>query len=191
MSDEIDLQERTRIIIDQYGGIYPVFMAFYVEAIFYAADRAHQAFNRFFQNASAGAPVSEIVANVHEALGHAAALSRFFFPVEKKPLMRARAAKLRQIFSVSNSSALRDRELRNALEHFDERLDEYLLGDIAGYIFPGPLVDDADLADDELGHIFRLVDPSKEIFVLLGQKHPFGSMRTEVDRIMTLAEGMR
>lgn len=191
MSNEKDMGERLRVIVNDYEGIYPIYMAFYVESIYYASSRACEAFNRFARHVSPLVSISEVVASVHEALGHTAALSRFFFPVDKKPLMRARAGKLRQIFNVSNSSALQNRDLRNALEHFDEKLDEYLLGDVVGYIFPGPLVDDASLADDKRGHIFRLVDPAKETFVLLGRKYPFGPMRQEVDRIASLAEEMR
>jgi hypothetical protein len=88
--------------------------------------------------------------------------------------------KLRAAFSIKESSPLFDRELRNTLEHFDERLDEFLLEDIVGPAFPSPLVGSADLADEQLGHIFRLVDPDAEIFVLLGKKYPFGSSRQAV-----------
>jgi hypothetical protein len=166
-------------------------VAFYIEAICYAAERAEAAFARFADCVAGGKSASEIVASVHEALGHAAALSRFFFPSQKKALSSARGARLRQLFAVSDSSALRDRQLRDALEHFDERLDEYLLGDIAGDIVPGPMVEYAGLADDTLGHIFRLVHPHTRTFVLLGKKHPFGPMRSEIERIAELARTMR
>lgn len=186
ISDE-ERKARAQQIVNDYEGIYPMYGAFYVQAILYAAGRANAAFTRFGAALRTGDGPAEIVASVHEALGHAAALSRFFFPTEKRPLTRARAASLRKQFAVSNTSPLIDRELRNALEHFDERLDDYLLGDIAGYIFPGPMIDDAEIADEPGGHIFRLVDPTKEIFILLGQKHDFRAVRLEVQRIAVLA----
>jgi hypothetical protein len=191
MLDKAELDRRAKFIATECDGIQPMFVAFYVEVIYYAAERAEAAFHRFSDHVQQSHSPSEIVASAHEALGHAAALSRYFFPVEKKALPRARAGRLRQIFAVSNSSALQDRELRNALEHFDERLDHYLLGDMVGYVFPAPMVNDADMADDELGHIFRLVDPVTDTFVLLGQKHPFGAMRAEVERIAAAAKSMR
>jgi hypothetical protein len=191
MLDKAELERRAHLTVTECDGIQPPYVAFYIEAIYYAAERAAAAFQRFTESAKAGKSASDIVASVHEALGHAAAMSRFFFPIEKKALPRARAARLRQLFAVGNGSALQDRNLRNALEHFDERLDEYLLADIAGYIFPDPMVEDADLADEELGHIFRLVDPQTETFVLLGKKHLFGAMRSEVERIAALAGSMR
>jgi hypothetical protein len=189
--DDEERQRRIKIVVGECQGIQPPYVAFYIEAIFYAAERGQIAFDRFIQLVADKGSASDIVASAHEALGHAAALSRFFFPVDKKPLARARAANLRQLFAVSNHSALQDRELRNALEHFDERLDEYLLGDIAGYLFPGPMVDDAELADDPVGHIFRLVDPATQTFVLLGQKHAFGAMRAEVAQIAEAAAKLR
>lgn len=187
MISEDEKKARVKQIVSDHEGIYPMYGAFYIQAILYAAGRASAAFTRFETALRADAPPAEIVASVHEALGHTAALSRFFFPTDKRSLARARAAKLRKQFAVGNASPLIDRELRNALEHFDERLDEYLLRDIVGYIFPGPLTDDAELADEPGGHIFRLVDPTKEIFVLLGKKHNFGAVRLEVQRVAELA----
>lgn len=187
LNSEIERKIRSKMIVNDHDGIYRVYEAFYVHAILYASGRADASFARFRTALQTEANPAEVVACVHEALGHAAALSRFFFPADKGPLARARAAKLRRQFAVSNSSPLIDRELRNALEHFDERLDEYLLGDIVGHIFPGPMMDDAELADKPGDHIFRLVDPVKEIFVLLGQKHDFGAVRVEVQRIAELA----
>ncbi|MDT9599134.1 hypothetical protein RQX22_09255 [Sphingosinicella sp. GR2756] len=49
------------------------------------------------------------------------------------------------------------------------------------------MMEDTELADDPVSHIFRLIDPVKEIFVLLGQKHDFGSVRPEVQRVAELA----
>lgn len=189
--DAAERQRRSRIIVSEWEGIDPVHLAFYIEAIFYAAERSRLAFERFSDLVASGSSASDVVASAHEALGHAAALSRFFFPVDRGPRARARGANLRQVFAISNGSALQDRELRNALEHFDERLDDYLLGDIAGYLFPAPMVQDAALADDPQGHIFRLVDPETETFVLLGRQHAFGVMRTEISAIARSAAGMR
>lgn len=190
MISEDERKARTKQIVSDYDGIYPMYAAFYIQAILYAAGRAAASFKRFSSVLQSNADPVEVVASIHEALGHTAALSRFFFPADKRPLARARAANLRKKFAIGNASPLLDRELRNALEHFDERLDDYLLGDIAGYIFPSPMIDDAELADDPAGHIFRLVDPAKEIFVLLGTKHHFGAVRTEVQRVAELAAKM-
>ncbi|MBL7406354.1 hypothetical protein INQ30_29005, partial [Escherichia coli] len=69
-----------------------------------------------------------IFATVQEALTHAGALSRFFWPVKKDSLLAAaRGEKLREAFALTDASPLKWRRLRNAFEHFDEDLDRYLI----------------------------------------------------------------
>ena len=76
------------------------------------------------------------------------------------------------------------------MEHFDERLDRFLLNDLVGDIFPAPILDDHTLSDDPTGKIFKLVDPDACCFVLLGRKYFFAPLRTEVLRIFEAAERM-
>lgn len=127
---------------------------------------------------------------LRQALTHAAAVSRFFWPPRGKgTVAQHRAAKLRETFGVTDESPLFARDPRNILEHFDERLDEYLLRDLAGFFFPGPMVGSAEMADEEIGHLFRLVDPETETFVLFGKKYPFGPLREAVAIIYHVARG--
>lgn len=184
-------EKREGAVIETCQGIQPMFEAFYLEALAYAAGRADAAFDRFSEALGTDRTGAEIVATVHEALAHAAALSRFFWPAGNAgALAAARATKLRAAFGLSESSALYGRDLRNALEHFDERLDQYLLEDHVGYFFPSPIVGDSRMAEDQLGHIFRLVDPDREVFVLLGQSYEFGPIRQEILDVMKNAREM-
>jgi len=179
---------REQRVIEEFGGILPYYEAFYIDAVLYLAGAARAAFTRFRAALSCSQENhAAVVGAVQEGLGHAAALSRFFWPSEKKKLAAARAKKLRLAFCMAESP-LRNRALRNSLEHFDERLDEYLLADIFGIILPGPLVASHELADDNRGHVFRLVDPDALIFAVLGNKHAFGAVEIEVQRINSLAE---
>jgi hypothetical protein len=180
---------RAALVANECDGIEPQYIAFYAQAILYASERAAASFSRFESGLQEVRYASEIVGFVHEALGHTAALSRFFFVGRKaSELAQARARQLRREFKVEQASLLLNRDLRNALEHFDERLDHFLLEDIFGYVFPGAILGDADMADDEAGHIFRMVDPKRQIFVLFGEKYQFGAVRTEVIRIAKLAK---
>ena len=183
----MDSEEREKLIIEQFGGIYPVYEAFYLESLIYAAGRATEAFRRFDQARKRRDGNATIVANVHEALTHSAAVSRFFWPSRKSKLATARAVVLRTAFQVDESSPLFSRALRDALEHYDERLDSYLLQDLVGFIFPGPLVDDAALNDDRMGKVFRLVDPKTQTFILLGKVYEFGPIRSAVETIFARA----
>lgn len=189
-----ELKRRVSILTDQYGGISPTHEVFYIHSIMYVARAANEAFERFSDavvrhfssDEQAASYEATIVASVQEALTHAAALSRFFWPVSRAKIVDARAVKLRTAFRM-DKSALHDRRLRNALEHFDERLDDFLIADPSGTFFPGAMVRPHALADDPVGQIFRLVDPFDLVFVILGQKYEFGAVWDEVKRIHDLA----
>lgn len=185
-------KEREALIAREYHGIYPAYEAFYIQSIIYAAERSDAAFERFDEAVAAHLPPTLIVATVQEALTHAGALSRFFWPMKKKEnvLTVARGIRLRDAFALDETSALKWRRLRNAFEHFDEDLDRFLLDDRAGCFFPSPLVDDQALTDDSIGHIFKLVDPKHGICVLLGEKFEFRPLRSEVRRILSRARQM-
>lgn len=190
MLTETEKAARGAIIAQQHGGIYPPCEAFYIHSIIYAAGRAEDAFQRYEEAVSSAGESELIVATVQEALTHAAGISRFLWPMGRSDLAKARGQKLRAAFTVDDASPLRHRKLRNAFEHFDEDLDSFLLEDRVGYLFPSPLVDDHQLADDQLGHIFKLVDPAAGVCVLLGEKYEFGRIRAEVQRILAAAHAM-
>lgn len=190
--DEDARKERASLIAREYSGIYPVYEAFYIHSIIYASERSETAFKRFDEAVAAVRPPELIFATVQEALTHAGALSRFFWPMKNKKneLVAARGSRLRDAFALDDTSALKWRKLRNAFEHFDEDLDRFLLEDLAGCFFPGPLVDDHTLANESIGHIFKLVDPEHGVCVLLGEKFEFRPIRHEVQRILSRAREM-
>ncbi|MEB3288232.1 MAG: hypothetical protein VKJ04_12130 [Vampirovibrionales bacterium] len=191
MLDKTALEQRTSMVIDQFEGIVPQYEAFYIHSIIYAADRGNEAFNRFDTVISESVSKELAVSTVQEALAHAGALSRFFWPPKKAgKLAVIRGERLCKAFDLDDSSPLRSRDLRNAFEHFDENLDQFLLQNDSGYFFPGPMVGEHVLADEEIGHIFRLVDPAHNICVLLGKKFQFLPIREEVHRILLRALAM-
>jgi hypothetical protein len=185
LNDE-ELKEREAALVEQYGGILPYYEAFYIESISYAADRCEDAFRRFDAAVTGTGAEAVILATIQEALTHAAALSRFFWPTKGR-LFEARGERLREAFDLSDASPLKPRDLRNAFEHFDERLDRFLLLAPVGYFFPSPIVGSHQLADEDLANIFKLVDPEKGICVVLGKKFEFQTIRTEVQKILARA----
>lgn len=190
MNKNAEQQSRAAMIADQFDGIFPPFEAFYIQSIIYAATRAEEAFKRYDVALRDASSADLIVSNVHEALTHAAGISRFLWPMGKGVLAVARGTRLRSAFEVDDASPLKHRRLRNAFEHFDEDLDAFLLTERVGHFFPGPIVGDHQLADEQLGHFFKLVDPDHEICVLLGEKYEFGRIREEVQRIVAAALSM-
>jgi hypothetical protein len=188
--DANELKRRTKLVVDEYEGIVPHCETFYIHSIIYSADRADKAFKRFKRARRNNASAIVITSAVHEALGHAAALSRFFWPSLNNELAKARATKLRRAFTLDETSPLKNRRLRNSLEHFDERLDHFLLLNDAGYFFPAPIIDDYALADGSAGRIFKLVDPANGYFVVLNEKYCFEPLASEVRRVLVSAQRM-
>ena len=190
-----ELERRAGKIADEWQGIFATYEAFYIQSIMYTADRCLESFERYDKLRRDGGAGVDQVSAVHEALGHAASLSRYFWQSgagpRKRPkmsaLQKARAQKLRDAFGLSDSSALRDRSLRDSLEHFDERLDEYLLRSGAGQYLPLPRVGDSDGLPDGIKHIFKLVDPERQVFVILDRRFEFGPILAEVEQILLAA----
>lgn len=111
--DEDTRKQREALIIGQFGGIYPVNEAFYIHSIIYAAERSESAFQRFEDVVAKAESAALAVATVQEALTHAGALSRFFWPVKKDgQLAAARGKRLREAFALDDKSALKWRKLQ-------------------------------------------------------------------------------
>ena len=197
--DVNELERRAHLFADEYGGIIPYVEAFYIHSIIYSASRCLDSFARFDSLKAERGSAEELVNIVQEAVGHAAALSRYFWPSmqgtgKKRPnlgeLKARRCEKLRKAFRLDESSALFNRDLRNAWEHFDERLDAYVLENNVGYFFPDCVLGSHSRADDPAGHIFKLLDVDAECLVLLGVKYSFTPIRYSVQAVLKMAVGM-
>jgi hypothetical protein len=57
------------------------------------------------------------------ALGSLANISKVFFPPGSRSQARRRGRQMREAFGVQDDSLLKERALRDAFEHFDERID--------------------------------------------------------------------
>jgi len=192
-----ELERRAEITIGTCEGIQPMHGVFYDLSIRYSAERALAAFELYDYLLGKNADASSLVSAVQEAIGHIGALSLYFWPspfgkkkdkIKQYELKMARGKKLRVKFNITEESPLSDRGLRNAWEHFDEKLDTYVLSHDAGYFFPTPIVQSHTLADDPVGKIFKLLDPEAECLVLLGKKFFFGPLRTEIEKIFSVDE---
>lgn len=131
--------------------IWPQHEAFYIQSMLFHTRQACSSIDltavlvsRLSRERRAGIAsdfdCSDALDQVQNILFRAAAISRYFWPSRKH--FNDRGTRLRAAFDISETSALRNRDLRDAAEHFDERLDNYLKDGIAGYIIPewfGPL----------------------------------------------------
>ncbi len=195
--EEKELLRRISIVNNTCAGIIPYHEVFYIHSILYSAERSLAAFERYFNLLkSDSGDAALLISSVQEAIGHAGALSRYFWssglgrksPKELIKLRQERAKKLREKFELTESSPLRDRALRDAWEHFDERLDIFLITiDTGGYFFPTPILDEHSLADEPDGWIFKLLDTKAHCLVLLGKKFFFIPIIAEVTKVYNYA----
>ena len=189
--DKNELERRAKIVAEQYDGILPYFEAFYLFSIHYSADRCLEAFHRYDQLKDKDIVPEYLISVVQEAVGHAAALSRYFWPssIGRKSqknlqlLKSKRGKKLREFFGLDEKSPLYNRDLRNAWEHFDERLDQYLVGRDSGMFFPTCKIGSHNLANNPVDQFFKLLDIDAECLVLMEEKYFFGPIRLEVERV--------
>lgn len=118
----------------------------------------------------------------------AGALSRYFWPVRNKEVHLLRGERLRESFEIEDGNPLKDRHVRNYMEHFDENLDIYLSpGRIAGNIIPSAVGSNLNNSQGVL-HFIRAFHINDWTFEILGNKVKLIPLINEVIRIHILLE---
>lgn len=125
-------------------------------------------------------PTHAILNELQNVVVQGAALSRYFWPVRKGH--EERGKHLREAFGIRDGNPLQERELRNAIEHFDERLDAYLASGMVGYIFP-EFVGPRPSEDSVPGHFFRAFFVDCGVFRLLGGEFQMEPLAAEILRL--------
>ena len=132
---------------DLYEGIWPPYEAFYIQSMLFSTKSAIDAVRtanysldrceEWYRDPEKRGPNQELIFDSLQVLiSSGAALSRYFWPARDKSPHKERAKRLRESLHVTEDSILRSRDLRNALEHFDERLDNFLSDGVAGRFLP-------------------------------------------------------
>ncbi len=173
--------------------IWPPYEVFYIHSMLFntasalaSIGRVSDAFRKVSASESPDAASSidgaDILDELQNIVVQGAALSRYFWPARKA--YAARAELLRSACGVTEESPLKSRDLRNAIEHFDEKLDDYLANGIIGQIFPqyvGPLPPH----DGVPKHMFRAYYTDVAVFELLGKRHEIQPIASEIARLHT------
>lgn len=115
-----------------------------------------------------------------------AAVSRYFWPADKGH--EARGRELRQQFKVTEDSPLKSRDLRNMIEHFDEKLDHYLAKGIVGYIIPHYFGFESE-GNGVPKHFFRAYFINIGVFEILGKRYEIEPIAKELWRLHELTLG--
>ena len=175
--------------LKSYGGIFPPYEAFYLLLIKTHTIQCVEAYRQYCHYWSLQ-DQNQSIMMACEMLRQSAALSRYFFPPRKKDkIATIRSSKLRSAFDISESSPLADRSLRDSIEHLDERLDEYLLGDLSGPIIPFAVSTD-NLTDEDLaiGHVFLWANPKSHEFIVMNKRYNYSDLIEEVFKIQMYLE---
>lgn len=182
------------MVAEDLNGMQPHTLVFYQLSIRYSAEKCIESFWHYEEALKQNAEPDYLVSLIQEAVGHAAALSRYFWPSLLGSKMKSNMLKLRKkrgeylrsLFKLDDNSPLHNRDLRNAWEHFDEKLDVYLIENISGMFSPMSQVGRHFEADEPVNRVFKLLDPTEECLVMMGKKYFFSPIRTEVVRIYNL-----
>lgn len=110
-----------------------------------------------------------------------AGVSRFFWPSGENELYKIRAKRLCEVYNISDSSVLKNRYMRNSIEHFDEKLDDFLKEFSSGIImqkYVGPIT----FVDDNRT-FFRAYFIDKQVFKMLNVEFEIKPIINEIRRL--------
>ncbi|MGL0927407.1 hypothetical protein ABMX86_23060 [Vibrio vulnificus] len=126
---------------DESWLIFPPYEAFYIESLLthtVSAMESMEIVSNWIELMVADdvkaleLPKPKLFDHLHNIALQAASVSRYLWPSKsgENSIHKKRALKLRQALEITDDSPLKNRKLRNQMEHFDERLDNYLAQDI-------------------------------------------------------------
>lgn len=177
-------------------GIWPPAIAFYMQCIRFHCEAAMLSIDFLAEFASMtneaegnyeiGGELQDAILNhLQNIFVHAAAISRYAWPSKagKENLHANRGLELKRLLDLSDESPLRDRNLRNKLEHFDENLDIYLNSKpIVGHVIPA-YVGGSINSQGVPVHLFRAFYVDTAIFEILGHKFEAQPIVDEICRL--------
>jgi hypothetical protein len=179
--------------------IQPMFEAFYLESMLFNSRSALTSFQQLSDMLAEGHWAAgdsqtdnrwnEMLDALQNAISKSAALARCFWPVRdgKSGEHKRRGSQLRQAFAVADESPLRGKNLRDSLEHFDERLDRYLASGIVGHVLPS-YVGYAPANRDIPLHVFRAYYVDTGVFEILGEQYQIPPLVDEILRLHAILE---
>lgn len=177
--------------------IEPAHEIFYYYSVLYTAECSVRAFGLYesLLKSKNTNPI-QLVGAVQEAIGHAGALAFYFWnkgsskqPKEIKEYIKQRSEHLKKEFNLDDSSPIKNRAIRNTFEHFDEKIDIFLLNTMSGFFYPMPVIQShLTIEKEQIGKYFKLLDVEEKCLVLLNQKFFFEDIQKEVNKIYEIAK---
>jgi len=107
-------------------------------------------------------------------------LSRYLWPSRNNH--KSRGEFLRNFFDIEDDNSLNNRDLRNALEHYDERLDNFIKDKEAGNFVPeyfGPKLSN----QEGVRHFMRSYFVDTDEFTVLGEVFTVKPLKISIDEL--------
>ena len=195
ISDSIEKEKNSDEI---NTSIEPAHEILYYYSVLYTAECSVRAFELYecLLRTKNTDPI-QLVSAIQEAIGHAGSLAFYFWNNGGNPRQSAkiqeyikqRSKHLKKIFKLDDSSAIKNRAIRNTFEHFDEKIDIFLSETMAGTFYPMPVIKSHLLIEKEqVTKYFKLLDIEEKCLVLLNQKFFFEEIQKEVNKIYKIAK---
>ena len=148
--------------------------------------------------------MGEVFRNLHSVLTHASNVSKMFWPSSVRQQMHGetdeeylqrlknvpkefdratRGAVLQELFEVEDESPLSSKSLRNHLEHYDERMDEWRAESVSQSFSSGGIAPIAAVSVFGATNSFRHFDPETRLFHFRGGEFSIQAQLTEVCKI--------
>jgi hypothetical protein len=118
--------------------IHPFNEAFYIESLLNKTRSILndvESLNQFWKNGNHDCQNDDMILDLFQnIIVNAGGISRFFWPSKNR--YKIRGEKLRKVYLVDDSNVLGNRDMRNLIEHFDEKLDDFLKEFTSGRVMP-------------------------------------------------------
>jgi hypothetical protein len=173
-------------------GIFCAYEFFYLEGMLACVTSAltsAEAISRAYGESESELNQEQFLDCFQNIIQQAAAVSRYFWPTaspknKHMELHRRRGNQLRAAFEISEDNPLKNRDLRNRIEHFDEKLDIFLSQPIAGEFIPA-YVGSAPKPGIQ-SHFFRAFFTDIGVFEVLGERYAMQPLYDEMIRLHDL-----
>ncbi len=171
-------------------GIYPLYEVFYIESILSATESAINSFEEIAFILSDSKLLNNIGLNIidlsENIINQAGIISKYFYPPSNLEIHQLRAEKLRESYQVEDSNILKNRKFRNHIEHFDEKLDEFLKSSIIGDVIPPKSLFQSSVEINSITKVFKAFVIEESKLISLNEEIEIVPLMKEIYRIHDL-----
>jgi hypothetical protein len=162
--------------MDEQVDIWPPHEVFYLESMLSVTRMAMVTLSQLqycLDELDAGKTVDDnrVLDLVQQLISSAGAVSRYFWPSVAKGIHGRRAERLKAALGITEENPLKNRKVRNFMEHFDENLDDYLSKMLSGVIIPSYVGDKPEVNGGLLPNFFRAYYIQESTFCVLGLEY--------------------